>query len=168
MKTGTRLVMVTVVAVLVSSSPLLAQTQPGASGRDAQLSRLLDRVWWNNPDKISELNLTDEQRAQMDVHLVDYHSSLGAERPLRRIRTEFIDALVSGSWEEAHKLSAELVEGIERSTLRKNDLKIQVMGLMSGEQRGLFATEYPRLLKRPWPRTKTPRSPATAKERGAD
>ncbi len=168
MKTGTRMVMITVVAVLVSSSPLLAQTQPGASGRNAQLSRLLDRVWWNNPDKISELKITDEQRAQMDVHLVDYHGSLGEQRPLRRIRAEFNDALVSGSWEEAHKLSAELVEGIEHSTLRKNDLKIQVMGLMSGEQRELFATEYPRLLKRPWPRTKTSRSPATVKERGAD
>jgi Spy/CpxP family protein refolding chaperone len=157
--------MVTVVAVLVSSSPLLGQTQPRASGRDAQLTGLLDRIWWNNTDKIYELNLTDEQRAQMDAHLVDYHSSLSAERPLRRIRAEFSDALISGSWEEAHKLSAELIEGIEHRTLLKNDLKIQVMGLMTGEQRELFATAFPRLLKRPWPRTKTSSSPATVKGR---
>jgi hypothetical protein len=99
---------------------------------------------------------------------VDYHSSLGAQKPLRKIKAGFNHALVSGSWEEAQKLSAELVEGIEQSTQRKYDLKIQVMGIMTGEQRELFAAEYPHLFKRPWLSRKTPKNPATVKDRGPE
>lgn len=168
MKTGTRVIMVLVFAALVSSSPLSAQTEQEAPNREAQLNRLLDSVWWNNPDKVSGLNLTEAQRAQMDDLLVDHHNSLGAQKSLRRIRAKFNDALVSGSWDQAHKLSVELVEGIEESTQRNYDLKIQVMRIMTGEQREVFSAEYPRLFTRQWLKRKASKKPMTSKERNAD
>lgn len=141
-----------------------AKTQTEAKGRRARLGaqKGVPRVkvpvapgpqdkkalWWNDPGVIKVLSLSDEQRATMDVSLRAYREKLPSDR--RPIA--FHEALVQGDWQQARRENDKVAGMAEKSVRMRGNLKIDILSMLSEEQKGLLVDGYPQLIYKPWAR----------------
>jgi Spy/CpxP family protein refolding chaperone len=104
-------------------------------------------VWWNSPGIARQLSLGDEQRAKMDGHLDAYRKTHHEASH----RTAFSDALAAGAWKEARTLLKQLEDQAVTSIRARGQLKINVLSVLSEEQRKTLVDNYRRrLINQQW------------------
>ena len=128
-----------------------ATPTPDAEARARQRSKLMSRVWWNHAKKVEEIGLGDEQRAAMDAILTDY---LDHRRPMAKQKQSALDALgrslLSGDAGAARAHGDEVVAASSSPIRKQVDMMIEVVALLTPEQRQALAGRYPKLLSRLW------------------
>ena len=147
--------------VLFTAGPLSAQEEPGTGespkaevGPEKAPSRPAGRalgrggVWWNDPNIVSALALTQQQREAMDGHLKAYRE----DAPKETQRTAFSDALQEGDRKAAHAALSTIAEQASVAVRSRGGLKIDVLSVLSDEQRKKLVDGYPRLIFQPWQR----------------
>lgn len=105
-------------------------------------------AWWNEQKLVGELSLTEEQRRKMDAHLDSYRG----EAPGDVRRTPFNEALQGGDEERAREELAKLSDLAAASVRTRGELKINVLSVLTDEQRKILVERYPRLISQPWAR----------------
>ncbi len=114
-----------------------------------------DALWWDDPKIVKNLSLTDEQRKKMGEYLEAYRKN-----PPQDLRPEaFHETLVQGDWEAGRSESERLAKRAATSVRMRGTLKIDVLSLLSKEQRELLVDRYPRLIYKPWRRAMRGASP---------
>jgi Spy/CpxP family protein refolding chaperone len=111
-------------------------------------------LWWNDPKIAKSLSLTDEQREKMGEILKVYRQKV----PQDQRPEAFHEALVQGDWKAAHGESEKLAKSAETSVRMRGTLKIDVLSLLSDEQREILVDRYPRLVYQRWRRAMRPAS----------
>ena len=114
-----------------------------------------DALWWNDPKIVKDLSLTDEQRKKMGEVLKAYRKNV----PQDRQPEEFHETLVQGDWEAARSEGERLAKSAATSIRMRGKLKIDVLSLLSKEQREMLIDRYPRLIYQPWRRAMRGASP---------
>jgi hypothetical protein len=71
----------------------------------------------------------------------------------------FHETLVQGNWKAARGESEKLAKSAETSVQMRGTLKIDVLSLLSKEQRETLVDRYPRLIYQPWRRAMRGASP---------
>jgi len=104
--------------------------------------------WWNDPKIGKALSLTDEQRTKMDERLDAYHAKV----PENRKPEAFHEILIQGDWKAARGENEKLAETAAKGVEMRGTLKIDVLSLLSDEQRKALVDKYPRLIYKPWRR----------------
>ena len=112
-------------------------------------------LWWNDPKIAKSLSLTDEQRNKMGEILKVYRQKV----PQDRRPEAFHEALVQGDWKVAHGESEKLAKSAETSVRMRGTLKIDILSMLSDEQREILVDRYPRLVYQRWRRAMRPASP---------
>ncbi len=112
-------------------------------------------LWWNDPGIAKVLSLTDEQRAKMAEYLKAYRKKV----PRDRRPDAFHETLVQGNWKDARTENEKVSKIAETSVRMRGKLKIDVLSLLSGEQREMLIDRYPRLIYKPWTRAMRGTSP---------
>jgi len=130
-----RLAALLLASVLVPAGSVLAEP--------ARASGLV--LWWNDPDVVRVLSLDEKTRAAMDGAHRKYAED-GSARQIRQSRAAFKRALIDGNWETARKE----LDAIARPTLQEGTLKIEVLRLLSTEQRELLVRRFPTVFRRKW------------------
>jgi len=114
-------------------------------------SRLLEHVWWNQPDVVKAAALTDRQRKQMDDLLTQgLNDERASQQKQREQRVAFEDAVTKGDWTAALQAANGLGDAVAAQTTRQNTLKIDALKLLEDSQRQILTTQYNYLLRRPW------------------
>ncbi len=103
-------------------------------------------LWWNDPAIVKVLSLTDEQRNKMGEYLKAYRKKV----PENQRPEAFHETLVQGNWKNARFEIAKVTKLAETSVRMRGTLKIDVLSLLSEEQREMLVDRYPRLIYRPW------------------
>jgi Spy/CpxP family protein refolding chaperone len=124
--------------------PKAGQGKGAAPGGPQDMTAL----WWNDPKMVKALSLTDEQRQKMSDKLASYRKQV----PQDRRPDAFHEALVQGEWKDARSESEKVAKLAEMSVQMRGTLKIDVISLLSKEQRELLVDRYPRLIYKPWRR----------------
>jgi Spy/CpxP family protein refolding chaperone len=114
-----------------------------------------DALWWNDPEIVKALSLTEEQRKKMGEYLKAYRENV----PQDRQPEEFHETLVQGDWEAARSEGERLAKSAATLIRMRGTLKIDVLSLLSKEQREMLIDRYPRLIYRPWRRAMRGASP---------
>jgi len=108
------------------------------------------RLWWNDPAVVEKLGLSGDQRAQMDQLFETYRSERRNAAKSSNAHDSFLEALGQGDAEWARRELESWVEG-ERALLQAvGKLKIEVLALLSEEQRKALPSAYPRLIQQVW------------------
>ena len=146
-------------AAAVKAAPAQAKADKKAdanaaagSSKEAAKKRYVGRAWWNRPKIVTDLKLTDEQRAKMDKLLVenrDGRSSFQASQ--RTSQKEFLDALKAGKWKEARAKAAEMGRHSSDQVVSQRGLKISILSLLNDSQRATLGEKHTRGLRGPWP-----------------
>jgi Spy/CpxP family protein refolding chaperone len=105
-------------------------------------------LWWEDPTLVEALSLTDEQRKKMGEILSAYRKKL----PQIVQPEAFHETLVQGDWKAARRESDKLAKNAETSVQMRGTLKIDVLSLLSKEQRETLVDRYPRVVYQPWRR----------------
>jgi hypothetical protein len=71
----------------------------------------------------------------------------------------FHETLVQGNWKAARNESEKVAKSAQASVQMRGTLKIDVLSLLSKEQRETLVDRYPRLIYRPWRRAMRGASP---------
>lgn len=160
------------VFMFVLAGPLAAETDDGVDGKvvDDQAGALKagrvkapirggpndeNALWWDDPEIVKALSLTDEQRKKMREYLKAYREKVPQER-----RPEaFHETLVQGDWKAARSESEKVAKIAQESVRMRGTLKIDVLTLLSKEQREILVDRYPRLIYKPWRRAMHGASP---------
>jgi Spy/CpxP family protein refolding chaperone len=112
-------------------------------------------LWWDETPVVKALSLTDEQREKMGEILKAYRKKVPQD-----VRPEaFHETLVQGNWKAARGESEKLAKSAETSVQMRGTLKIDVLSLLSKEQRETLVDRYPRLIYQPWRRAMRGASP---------
>lgn len=125
-------------------SPADAAAQPRARGRVSG-SRL---VWWNDLRVVEELSLSEEQREKMDAYLEAFRQTAPPDG--QETFASFMEALGAGEWKEARSELKRLSEQASAPIRARGELKIDVLSVLSDEQREKLAERYPRLIRQRW------------------
>jgi Spy/CpxP family protein refolding chaperone len=112
-------------------------------------------LWWDDPAIVKALSLTDEQRKKMGEILKAYRKKV----PQNQRPEAFHETLVQGNWKAARSESEKVAKNAETSVQMRGTLKIDVLSLLSKEQRETLVDRYPRLIYRPWRRAMRGASP---------
>lgn len=109
------------------------------------------RIWWNQPAKIEALGLSEDQRSQMDSLLMAFleqrRSAAGRRQEALRALGQ---ALARGDWSAARDHGDAVVAATSSPIDLQIELMIEVVGLLTPEQRQALIAEAPRLLSRLW------------------
>lgn len=132
-----------------------AAERPGGAPRAgegfAAGSANLSRIWWNQPQAVEGLGLTEEQRKGMDALLIEH---LERRRELAResfeLRRTLGDHLAAGDWKAAEAVSTELGERTGALTRADAELATAVVRLLRPDQRRTLDEKHPMILRRPW------------------
>ncbi len=103
-------------------------------------------LWWNDPGIVKALSLTDEQRKKMGEILQAYRKKV----PENQRPDAFHETLVQGNWKNARIESEKVSKRAETSVRMRGTLKIDILSLLSEEQREMLVDRYPRLIYKPW------------------
>ncbi len=157
---------------LVCTSPLALAAQgpepdPEAPSEPSKHEKLIARIWWNQPKKVSELQLSDTQRSKMDDLLLAYLEHREQDLEVQREAFSKFGAVLTGDDESVvEQRSKALTDAMSSPLRRQVDLMIEVVDLLTPEQRAGLASRYPKLLSRMWIRSVTPRSGLLPRGRG--
>jgi len=133
------------------------------------------RLWWNAPAFVEKLGLSGEQRAQMDQLFEAYESERKDAARSSNARRPFFQALEQGDMEQARRELDSWAEGERAAVQAGGKLKVEVLSLLSEEQRKALASLHPRLIRKTWapgasweprPPAKRPAGPSAAEETG--
>ena len=105
-------------------------------------------LWWNDPAIVKALSLTDEQREKMSEHLKTYRKNV----PPNPKPEAFHETLVQGNWKAANSENEKMAKGTATAVRMRGSLKVDVLSLLSKEQRKIMVDRYPRLIYKPWRR----------------
>ena len=114
-----------------------------------------DARWWDDPKIVKALSLTDEQRTKMGEYLKAYRKNV----PPSQKPDAFHETLVQGNWKAARSASEKIAKNAETAVRMRGALKIDVLSLLSKEQRDTLVDRYPRLIYKPWRRAMRGASP---------
>ena len=135
--------------VAVATVGLGTLTAP-ARAEDPPAKRAEAKPWWNAPTIFENLLLSGDQRAQMDQLFETYRNERRNAAQSSNARDSFLEALEQGDGERARRELDAWMEG-ERALLQATGkLKIEVLALLSEEQRKAMASAYPRLIRQNW------------------
>jgi Spy/CpxP family protein refolding chaperone len=138
------------VAVAAAGLGMLSAPARAADPAAEPAKRPEARLWWNDPAVVEKLSLSGEQRAQMDQLFETYLSERKNAARSKNANKRFLEALEQGDGERARKELDSWAEG-ERAQVRAGGkLKIEVLSLLSEEQRQALASAYPRLIRKNW------------------
>jgi ParB-like chromosome segregation protein Spo0J len=140
-------------ALATFSSPARAQDpvdEPAKPARQAQAKRAEARLWWNDPAVVEKLELSGDQRAQMDQLFETYLSERKKAATSSNARKPFFAALEQGDMDGARRELASWAEGERAGIQAGGKLKIEVLELLSEEQRKALASAYPLLVRKAW------------------
>ena len=145
------------VAVLLLT-PLVGGAQPAPPAADPppedRRHRLVSKMWWNQPKKIEQLGLGDTQREAMDALLNAFLDDRAAlVKHHRQTLGALGDALASGDADVARAQGSAIAEAASAPIRRQVDLRVDVVALLTPDQRQTLASTYPKLLSRLWVRT---------------
>jgi Spy/CpxP family protein refolding chaperone len=104
--------------------------------------------WWEDPKVVKALSLTDEQRKKMGEHLDAYRKNV----PANQKPEAFHETLVQGDWKAAHSENEKMAKNAGTAIRMRGTLKIEVLSLLSKEQREILVDRYPQLIYKPWRR----------------
>jgi len=106
--------------------------------------------WWNDPVIVREISLTSQQRTQMDAAFERYSEKLDASRRDRSLHNEFLETLEKGDWARGRELLDQMSSRAAGPHEAMNELKLEVLPLLSDAQREGLLERYPRVIKRQW------------------
>ena len=112
--------------------------------------RMADRPWWNQPKKIEALSLTDEQRGELDALAESCRAEQQAKPNPREVYQEMADALTKGDLDAARKLTDSLADAAAKNARAQAQMMIEGVAVLSTDQRGILASEWPGMFRRPW------------------
>lgn len=113
-------------------------------------AQMVVRAWWNQPDLVAALKLTNEQRTKMNALLThSFESQRAAQLQQGQHQKDYEQALAKGDWQTARQQAAAIREGLVATWAAQSTLKIDVLALLTPEQRQIVATQYPLLLRQP-------------------
>ena len=141
------------------SSAAVAQRNPDASGKKAaqlrpqltpeeRQAKIVERVWWNKDKKISALNLTPELRQKMDQRLIEFLEE-SQDTPGRDF-TGFAAELSDGNWDKAQAEAQIIADNSAAGTILQTNLMIDIISMLSDEQRQIMTEKFRGMLRRPW------------------
>jgi Spy/CpxP family protein refolding chaperone len=132
----------------VAPTPHRAPLAKGAV--PAPNAALIQRAWWNQPELVDALKLTDAQRMKMNDLLTHSVESQRAAQPQQQQHQKaFEQALANGDWASARKEATALRDGLATTWAAQTALKIDVLSALTAEQRQIVAAHYPLLLRQP-------------------
>ena len=111
--------------------------------------KAVEEMWWNDPEVVSHLSLSEDQRKNMDGQYRAYLET-GPPRLDSVSRDAFVEALAAGDWDGARARIDEMAEAAVIPLRAHGELKIRLLRQLSDEQRQRFVEKYPQLLRRPW------------------
>lgn len=115
--------------------------------------RLLARMWWNHKIKSADLNLSEAQRQGMDALFRDYLKARDTAIKAQREHFQaFGDALAGGDADTIRRAGDELDSAMSEPASKQIDMMIQVVALLSPEQREALLEKNPKILSRLWVR----------------
>jgi len=120
----------------------------GASAQKRQLPKRI--VWWDDPMIVEQIGLTDDQRARMNEVFSRYQDALDPRRYTAVSQKPYLDALERGDWEQARADADRWIESLQGPKRAMAELKLQVLPILSAEQRGKLIQHYPRVIRRSW------------------
>jgi hypothetical protein len=145
------LLLVALVGLTVAVAP---QGAFGKGSDDAERAakgrqKAVEAMWWNEPEIVSHLSLSEEQRQNMDGQ---YRTYLDTGPPRRDSigREAFAEALAAGDWNGARARLDEMAKAAAVPLREQGELKIRLLSQLSKEQHQRLVEKYPQLLRRPW------------------
>ena len=131
----------------VTESPAKADRARGAE-------RMVSRMWWNQTAKTAGLGLSETQRQQMESLFLDYLKA--REEAIKDQKGHFQafgDALAAGDPEKIQRAGEELEAAMALPASKQIDMMIEVVSLLSPEQRKTLVANNPKVLSRLWVRS---------------
>jgi len=159
------------VALAVAGLGMLSSPAWAADPAAQPAKRVEGRLWWNDPAVVEKLGLPGDQRAQMDQLFTTYQTERKNAAASRGARARFLEALEQGDMDRAREELASSAEGEQAMVRALGKLRIDVLTLLSEEQRKALESHYPRLIRQSWmPRPSweappLPKRPAGKKQR---
>ncbi len=125
-----------------------------AAGSSNGIARVVGQMWWNQDKKVTALGLTDEQRGNMDTIGRAY---LEGRRAARTGQSDafarFSESLQQGDWSTANDRAKAMAEESGKPLLAQGEMMVEVLRLLSAEQRQKLAADFPGIFKGPWMRS---------------
>ncbi len=138
----------------ITATNAQAQASPAEERAATQTQKLVSKLWWNQPQKVEELGLSDAQRSRMDGHLVAFLEQRGEELKKHREALKNLgEALGRGDTTAARASRDEIATTTSTPVQQQIDMMIAVIAELTAEQRGKLSESYPRLLSRLWVRS---------------
>lgn len=133
-----------------ASAAAAATPTPPSAQSPAPNAALIQRAWWNQAEPVDALKLTDAQRTKMNDLLTRSVESQRAAQPQQgQHQKAFEQALANGDWASARKEATGLRDGMAATWAAQTALKIDVLSVLTAEQRQLVVARYPLLLRQP-------------------
>jgi Spy/CpxP family protein refolding chaperone len=142
---------VAALALALGAAPAPAQQAPGrpaALGGGAGAPG--GHLWWNDPEVGEKLSLTVEQRARMDELYRKVQQQNEARGNPVAARDAYLAALREGDMERARTRLAAWADAEDAALRGMGTLRIEVLSLLSAEQRKALASLKPDLIGVPW------------------
>ena len=148
---GTTTLTFTLLGLLTSVYLGSAAVAQEAGGRPLRAPAEGPRIWWNQPRFVDGLALDSEQRGGMD-RVLERHVEARREkgRSYKQARAEVARAAQAGDWEAAEAASVRLGEAAAELARLEGGLVVDVLRLLTAEQRAKLRDEFPAILRRPW------------------
>ena len=123
---------------------------PEEVGLPKQLERLLSDLWWNQPEVIAALELTEEQRQRMDGRFTEYRLAMLRERRLPKAEDPFRAALEQGDLEGARDALVGISQKAAVLAVAEGEMVIDVLACLTSAQLEELQQSFPRALRHRW------------------
>ncbi|HYD50632.1 MAG TPA: Spy/CpxP family protein refolding chaperone [Terriglobales bacterium] len=140
------------VLVLSCAGAAMAQDKPATEPPAAKESEGLSeqatrRLWWNRSSMIEALKLTVHQREKMDAKFAEHYAKERAAREQsRELRRAYDSDLEKGHWGGARQTAQRLIAVQSQALDSQYSGRIEVLALLTDEQREQLATSRGRRL----------------------
>lgn len=112
------------------------------------------KIWWNQPDKVEALGLSQEQRQAMDQSLTSFLAVRAeAIAKQRQAFGEFGQALTKGDTEPTRQRGDDLIAAMSAPLKGQVTMMTEVASLLTAKQRQLLGERYPKLMSSQWIRS---------------
>ena len=148
-----------VLAMAIAPGWTVAQEPPDEAAIQQRRQNLISQMWWNQTQKIETLGLSQEQRTRMDASLQGFLEGRPDGRREQREAFESLGkSLGDGEAEAARSHRDDLAKTFSDPIRAQVDMMIEVVSILTPEQREKLVTLHPRLFSGLWIRSGTPRS----------
>lgn len=142
--------LVFLVVLLASAASVATAQEPDQRG-PRRASAEATRIWWNQPRFVEGLGLSAEQREKMNGALEEHLEARREKgRAQQKVRRELFEAAQKGDFEAAEAMQDRFASAAAELARVEGELVVGVLRLMTAEQRGKLAEEFPVILRRPW------------------